>query len=171
MPTLEYAAVRIASPADIPAVKSVAELTWQDTYQDLLSRGAIDSFLQRAYSDYSLRQTLNGGGLWVLEHAGQIGGYVRLGIRDAVGDLNAIYVRPDLQGKGHGWRLWRCALAWFEARRVQMVHLTVAEANHKARSFYARLGFEEHDIRRSTLQGEALVERECVLVLPPPDLD
>lgn len=165
MPKPEYAAVRIASPADIAAVQDVARATWHATYDELLSPVSIDAFLDRAYSDYALRQTLNDGGLWVLERSGGIGGYVRLGVRDAVGQLNAIYVHPELQGRGYGYRLWRCAVAWFSARGVREVHLTVADANDQARTFYRKLGFVEGGQRRTALHGEPLVERVCTLTL------
>lgn len=165
--TPEYAAVRIASPADIVAVQAVANTTWHATYDTMLSAAAIDVFLQRAYSEYALRQTLNNGGLWVLETSGAIGGYVRLDVQDAVGQLNAIYVCPELQGRGYGLRLWRCALAWFEARQVNEVQLSVAEKNLQARGFYNHLGFEEMGERHSTLLGEPLAERICLLRLEP----
>ena len=163
----EYAAVRIASPADIVAVRAVATSTWHATYGSMLSAEAIDVFLRRAYSDYALRQTLNNGGLWVLETSGSIGGYIRLDVQDAVGHLNAIYIRPELQGRGYGRRLWRCALAWFEARRVREVQLSVAEKNLQARGFYSHLGFEETGERHTTLHGEPLAERVCLLRLEP----
>lgn len=164
----EYAAVRIASPADLGAVQAVARTTWHATYEGVLSPGTIDAFLLRAYSDYALRQTLNDGGLWVLERSGEIAGYVRLGVSDAVGRLNAIYVRPDLQGRGYGYRLWCCALAWFEARHLREVQLTVAEQNERARSFYRRLGFEEKGQRRTLFHGEPLIERVLLLPIVPP---
>jgi ribosomal protein S18 acetylase RimI-like enzyme len=169
VPKPEYAAVRIASPADIDAIQAVAHATWHATYAELLSEATINAFLKRAYSDYALRQTLNDGGLWVLERSGGIGGYVRLGVQDAVGQLNAIYVHPDLQGRGYGYRLWRCAEVWFAARGIREVQLTVADANAQARAFYRRLGFVERGERRSRLHGEPLVERVCTLTLAERD--
>ncbi len=160
-----YATVRIASPSDLTAVREVAETTWRATYRGILSDATIDAFLKRAYSDYSLRATLNSGGLWVLEEDGRVVGYLRLSVRDEVGHVGAIYVLPEAQGLGHGRRLWEGAKLWFAARRVREVRLTVAEGNERARGFYRHLGFEEGDVRRSTILGEPLDERHCRLPL------
>jgi ribosomal protein S18 acetylase RimI-like enzyme len=149
----------VATPSDIKWVQKVATETWHATYRGLLSPAAIDSFLKWAYSEYSLRQTLNSAGLWVLERAGEVVGYIRLSVRDSVGQLGAIYVLPSLQRQGLGRQLWSCALAWFEARGVTQVELTVAESNHSAQAFYTQLGFEAGELRRSSLSGEPLVER------------
>ncbi|UCH27513.1 MAG: GNAT family N-acetyltransferase [Trueperaceae bacterium] len=140
-------------------MQKVAAETWHATYADILSPSAIDNFLKWAYSEYSLRQTLNSAGLWVLERAGEVVGYIRLSVRDSVGQLGAIYVLPSLQRQGLGHKLWSCALAWFEARGVVQVELTVAEGNHIAQAFYKKLGFEAGELKRSSLSGEPLVER------------
>lgn len=162
---IRYATVRIASPPDLPEVRQVAEASWHHTYRGMLSEGAIDAFLRRAYSEYSLRQTLNGGGLWVLESCGSLGGFLRLSIQGTHGQVNALYLLPALQGQGHGLLLWDRAQAWFVARGVHRVRLTVAERNRRARRFYRKLGFQEGELRRASFFGESLDERVCVLEL------
>ncbi len=157
-----YATVRIASPMDLAAVRHVAATTWHATYRGLLSGEAIDTFLGRAYSDYSLLGSLNGGGLWVLEVDGRVVGYMRLSVQGEIGYLDALYILPAAQGLGHGRRLWESAHQWFAARGAREVRLNVAVGNERARAFYRHLGFEERGAARGTLLGEPLEERVCV---------
>ncbi len=157
-----YATVRIASPADLVAIRAVATETWHATYSAWLKTSTIDSFLRRAYSDYSLLATLNNGGLWLLEEDGRVVGYLRVSMNDDVGYLGAIYVLPRSQGRGHGRRMWECAVAWFAARGAREVRLTVAQGNEHAKGFYRHLGFEEREIHNNTLLGEPLVEQVFV---------
>ena len=156
---------REAVREDVPAVQAVARASWHGTYRGILSEGAIDAFLRRAYGELSLERTRSEGGLWVLEVVGRVAGYVRLRAQGNVGYLNAIYLLPEAQGKGYGRRLWEGAEAWFRARGIFDVRLTVAVENYKARGFYERLGFREVKSVRGELFGERLDELECALSL------
>ena len=158
---------REATRADLAAVQEVARAAWHDTYRRILSEGAINAFLKQAYSEPSLERTREEGGLWVLEVAGRVLGYVRLRERGKVGYLNAIYLLPEAQGEGYGRRLWEGAERWFRARGLHDVRLTVAVENHKARGFYGHLGFRETRRIRGELFGEFLEELECALTLSP----
>ncbi|HKI56216.1 MAG TPA: GNAT family N-acetyltransferase [Trueperaceae bacterium] len=165
-----YATVRIASPADLTAVREVADTTWHATYREILSKATIDAFLRRFYSDYRILAAVNDGGLWVLEEDGRVVGYERLSMRGDVGYIGAIYVLPESQRLGHGRRLIDTARPWFAARGASEIRLTVAEHNHAARAFYRHLGFEEHEAVDTQLMGEPLAERVCVLRLLQPYL-
>jgi ribosomal protein S18 acetylase RimI-like enzyme len=165
-----YAAVRIASPADLGAVREVAATTWHATYQEILSAHTIDAFLRRAYSDYRILAAVNDGGLWVLEEDGRVVGYERLSMRGDVGYVGAIYVLPEAQRHGHGRRLLETARPWFAARGAKEIRLTVAERNQAARAFYRRVGFEEREAVQTHLLGEPLEERVCVMPLLQPYL-
>ena len=158
---------REAARADLPAVQAVARAAWHDTYRTILSEDAINAFLKQAYSEGSLERTCEEGGLWVLEVAGRVLGYVRLRERGRVGYLNAIYLFPETQGRGYGRRLWEGAESWFRARGLGDVRLTVAVENYKARGFYEHLGFRETRRIRGELFGEVLEELECALALSP----
>ncbi len=165
-----YATVRIASPADLPAVREVASTTWHATYDVILSKPTIDAFLRRAYSDYRILAAVNDGGLWVLEEDGRVVAYERLSMRGDVGYVGAIYVLPEAQRHGHGRRLLETARPWFAARGAREIRLTVAERNEAARGFYRHLGFQEHETVHTHLLGEPLEERVCVMPLLEPYL-
>ena len=162
---------REAAREDVPAVQAVARASWSDTYRGILSESAINAFLRRAYGELSLERTRSEGGLWVLEVAGEVVGYVRLRAQGDVGYLNAIYLLPEAQGRGHGRRLWEGAEIWFRARGISDVRLTVAVENHKARDFYKRLGFREVRRIRGEMFGERLDELECAHSLFPEETD
>jgi ribosomal protein S18 acetylase RimI-like enzyme len=157
--------MRKAVPEDIEAVQEVARRSWCHTYRRILSQQAIDGFLARAYSEFALRQTINSDGLHVLEQQGECLGYVRVGASAGEGFLAAVYLVPEAQGQGYGRLLWEGARAWFEARGVRSVALTVAADNTKARGFYRHLGFEEGVTSRSAIAGEVFDEITCLLNL------
>lgn len=165
----EGACVRQATPDDIAAVQEVAGVCWHHTYRDILSRQAIELFLSRAYSDFSLRQTQGRGGLLVLEAESEgsksIRGYLRLSAENGAGYLGAIYLLPECQGQGHGRLLWEAARTWFAERSAHNVTLTVAAENGRARGFYRHLGFEEIAVSTGAVSGERLEEVTCRLVL------
>lgn len=157
--------LRNAVPEDIEAVQDVARRSWCHTYRGILSRHAIDHFLGRAYSEYALRQAIRNDGLLVLEQQAECLGYVRMTARNGEGFLAAIYLLPEAQGKGYGRRLWEGALAWFTARDVRTIALTVAAGNTRARGFYRHLGLKEGVTTRSTIAGETFEEITCTLDL------
>ncbi len=159
------ALIRLATVQDIPAVQAVAKASWHHTYEGILSKQAIELFLSRAYSEYSLRQTLNTGGLLVLEQSKHVSGYARLSLSDNFGFVGAIYLLPELQSRGYGRMLWEEAHSWFRARGVKKISLTVAEKNHRARGFYRHLGFVEGRLRQTKVGGELISELSCHLNL------
>ncbi len=157
--------VRPARPDEIAAVRDVARASWAETYRDLLGPQAIEAFVRAAYSDRSLRRSLENDGLLVLDIGGEVRGYLRLGIdADAsteehrVGRLQAIYLHPDAIGHGNGTLMWAAARAWFDARRAAEVVLEVAAGNLRARGFYEHLGFVPVETKPFEILGETIQE-------------
>jgi ribosomal protein S18 acetylase RimI-like enzyme len=62
--------------------------------------------------------------------------------QEVVGEVMAIYVRPDAWGLGFGEALMRAALARLRSGGSAEVVLWVIEENRRAIGFYERLGFE-----------------------------
>ena len=100
-------AVRPATPADVPGIRDVAARTWRTAYAELIRDADIERFLATAYGPDNVEHTLRrlGAGYLVAVNAstGGIVGYAFAGPnRDGVGELFAIYVLPEQQGKGIG---------------------------------------------------------------------
>jgi L-amino acid N-acyltransferase YncA len=59
----------------------------------------------------------------------------------AVGELMAIYIRPDMWGRGFGQALMKEALAQLRSKGSDEVVLWVIESNRRAIRFYRQFGF------------------------------
>jgi GNAT superfamily N-acetyltransferase len=56
------------------------------------------------------------------------------------GEVSAVYVRQDQQGRGIGRRLVQATAAWLHARGHTALHITTLAANAPARRFYEVIG-------------------------------
>lgn len=57
-------------------------------------------------------------------------------------ELIALYVEPDVRGRQVSNALVREGVAWAHTRGYERVQLYVTASNERAKSFYARIGFE-----------------------------
>jgi GNAT superfamily N-acetyltransferase len=60
--------------------------------------------------------------------------------------LTAMWVRPELRGRGTGGELVQQFLTWAREQRAERAEVTAYTANEGARSFYARHGFISHSV-------------------------
>ena len=131
----------------------VAHLAFLETYEEAVARP--DAFWREraagAAEGVPDRQQIVAvapGGRWVgsvvvlVEEAGSRGA---LGDVSDVrqGHLVAVYVRPEVRGRGLTERLFAYALEWaWEVAGVERVRLFVDERNGRAEGFYRKFGFE-----------------------------
>lgn len=117
--------IRPVAPADVAALLAVWRRGVEATHH-FLSPAEIDAI------EPDVAAYLAGGdGLWVLETAEGLVGFLGLD-----GDeLAALFVDPDVHGRGYGRILTGYALAHGATR------LKVNEGNPGARAFYERMGF------------------------------
>ncbi len=139
--------IRLASLQD-----PVAHLAFLDTYENAVAR--TDRFWQErtagAAEGVRERQQIiaeEPGGRWVgsatvlVEEAGAEGAMG--GVSDVrQGHLVAVYVRPEVRGRGLTELLFSAALEWaWEVADVDRVRLFVHERNGRAQAFYRKFGF------------------------------
>ena len=60
--------------------------------------------------------------------------------------LTAMWVAPEVRGKGVGERIIQAVITWAQAGGATMLEASVSEDN-PARTFYQKLGFQETDER------------------------
>jgi GNAT superfamily N-acetyltransferase len=155
-PSSQRADIRVATPADAAAIRSVQTQTWLATYPNAelgITREGLRRFLEGEHGERiaerieRTRRRIEahaaapaGGCDFVAERAGEIVGFtvafVEPGGRRLVG---ALYVLPAAQGSGLGHRLLARNLAWHG--EDQDVYLMVAAYNEHAVLFYARHAF------------------------------
>lgn len=142
--------IRPATPADIPVLQRLAELTWWATYRAIIPDEQIEYMLDLMYSPEALEaQMLVLGHRFLLaRHGGRFAGFASYGLRDvrsSVFRLHKLYVRPDCQGAGLGHKLIRAVEE--DARRsgARRVELNVNRAN-PAQHFYHRHGYRVQQV-------------------------
>ncbi|WP_106536881.1 GNAT family N-acetyltransferase [Haloactinopolyspora alba] len=64
--------------------------------------------------------------------------------------VGLVAVTEQEEGRGIGRALVERLKAWSRDRGAHRIMLDTGVANHRARSFYARLGFEEESVRLSS---------------------
>jgi ribosomal protein S18 acetylase RimI-like enzyme len=138
--------VRRAEPADAAAIAAVYVETWRNTYRGLLPDGFLDALSEEAYEE-RWRRSLAGKAsrAYVAMAAGNIAGFASCGPERAgedgyAGELYAIYVRREEQGRGHGRRLVQAAARGLGEMGFDSMIVWVLRDNHRARLFYERLG-------------------------------
>lgn len=119
--------LRRATVADIPGI-------WEVRYsvaENALTPGRI--------SDEDVRVSIEETGRgWVIEENGNI---VAFAIGNAeTGNVWALFVKPEAQGKGYGTTLHAAMIEWFRIQDVGRLWLSTGTAT-KARAFYEKHGW------------------------------
>jgi GNAT superfamily N-acetyltransferase len=119
--------LRQATRADIPGIWAVRYSVAENT----LTPGRI--------SDEDVRREIEDSGRgWVIEEDDAI---VAFGIANArTGNIWALFVRPEAQGRGFGDAMHAAMLAWLATQPVRELWLTTG-ADTRAASFYERRGW------------------------------
>ena len=119
--------LRQATVADIPGI-------WEVRYsvsENALTPGRI--------SDEDVRVSIEDTGRgWVIEENGKI---VAFAIGNAeTGNVWALFVKPEAQGRGYGTRLHAAMIEWFRSKSVDRLWLSTG-TDTKARKFYEKNGW------------------------------
>ncbi|MCO5167427.1 MAG: GNAT family N-acetyltransferase [Planctomycetes bacterium] len=151
---MEPLRLRLAAPEDAPAVAALHVATWRRAYSGLVPDALLDALSVEQWArDRRERLAAPAPGVrtWLLLREEALLGFAVTGpARDddldparAV-EVHAIYVQPDLLGRGLGRRLLEHALDDLAAAFPAAVEVTLwaLEGNVRAERFYARLGFE-----------------------------
>jgi GNAT superfamily N-acetyltransferase len=148
--------IRVATPGDAAAIRSVQAQTWLATYPDAelgITREGLRRHLEGEHGERIAERIVRtrmrievhaaeptGGCDFVAVLAGEIVGFTAPFVESAGRRrVGALYVLPTVQGSGIGHRLLAKNLAWHGDD--QDVYLTVAAYNERAKRFYARHGF------------------------------
>ncbi len=134
--------IRLATLSDIPAIRSIAENTWPDTYSNIISHDQLIYMLIRMYSDGSLQKQFNEGHqFYIAEENNHPIGFASISNDEgSIYQLNKLYVLPASQKTGTGKALINQAIEHAKKLGGTQVILRVNKLN-KAVSFYKKQGF------------------------------
>jgi GNAT superfamily N-acetyltransferase len=155
--------IREAAIGDAAGIAAVHVESWRAAYAGILPQDYLDSLepVQRGAVWKRILSSQGGRELTVVaEDSYQIVGFANVcASRDAdvtagaVGEVAAIYLRPEVWGQGGGRQLMAAALAALVEVEFSEATLWVLEANSRARRFYEASGWapdgaqKDEDIR------------------------
>ncbi|HKA48489.1 MAG TPA: GNAT family N-acetyltransferase [Candidatus Dormibacteraeota bacterium] len=142
------AMLRVATPADAPAIARVHVASWRTTYPGMLPDSYLAAMDVRDYTGRwarALSSPVSPGTVTVVEEGGEIVGFAscgrqRDGHQPYEGELYAIYLLQEVQGRGHGRALVEGSAAALAGQRITSMVVWVLRDNAHARGFYERLG-------------------------------
>ena len=138
--------VRPAGGDDAAAIARVHVDTWRTAYGGLLPDDYLAALDAGGYEERWRRTLIGGSGrVYVAEDEGRVvgfasGGRERAGEDGFTGELYAIYVLREAQGRGHGRRLVQAVAQGLREMRLPNLIVWVLRDNRDARRFYERLG-------------------------------
>ena len=146
--------IRKVGTESIATIRSLAILTWQTAYKDILTPEQMNYMLDRIYSPASLRQQITelGHQFVIIFHENVAAGFAsycpKTEATPTVYRLHKIYLDPALQGKGLGFALMNFVLNEAKSAGATDLELNVNRQN-ATQAFYKKLGFtilREEDI-------------------------
>jgi ribosomal protein S18 acetylase RimI-like enzyme len=137
-------AIRSASEAEIPALRTLAERIWRVSYAEMLTPGQIDYMLAWMYAPETIARELAEGVIWeIASHNGELVGFHSCTLESANRrlKLNKLYVLPEQQGLGFGQQLLDRVHILAAQRGARQVWLQVNKHNARAIRAYERAGY------------------------------
>jgi ribosomal protein S18 acetylase RimI-like enzyme len=128
--------VREATEADFPILEE-------------LVLAYLDEHWARPYPAPPPGPYLQDGRIIVAEADGEVVGMAKGVLRDGLGHVSLVYLKPEARGRGGGNDLVRDLVGHFREHGLQHVSLNVELPNDEALAYWRRLGFT--DYRRSLL--------------------
>ena len=163
---MSKARIRLAAPADAPAIADVRVTAWRTTYRGTIPDSYLDGMKIEdsvAIWEKVLSAAPNTTSTFVAEIDGRVVGFAS-GIMKpeaALGfdaELTGIYVLREAQGSGIGRRLVAAVAAAQRAHGATGMIVWVIASNKAARAFYERLGGDLVVEQPFTWDGMDLVE-------------
>lgn len=160
------ARIRDAQVADAVGIATVHVRSWQTTYVGIMPEPFLQSLSIEKRADAwekGLQNPIEGGFQLVAEHGGEIVGFASGGpqrgdLAGHTGELYAIYLLKEHQGRGTGRALVQDCFRRLKAMGHTKMLVWVARENHAARSFYERMGGQFLAEKADELAGQPLPE-------------
>lgn len=158
--------IRDAQVGDALGIATVHVRSWQTTYPGIMPDELLQglSIEKRAAGwERGLQNPIAGGFTIVAEEDGQIvgfagGGPERGGDPEYRGELYAVYLLQEYQGKGIGKRLFLEVIRQLKAQGFEKMLLWVARENRASCAFYERMGGTPLREKSEDMGGKPLVE-------------
>lgn len=168
--------ITTATQEDVQGIQEVLYRTWLATYPNEEFGITVDDIEDR-FNDRKREEALAkrkkyisdppiGDTMLVAKEVHRIVGLCRVIRHEDKNELVAIYVLPELQGRGVGKLLWQQAKKFFDPKKDTIVQ--VATYNKNAIGFYKKLGFQDtgkrlKDEKFKMKSGSIIPEMEMII--------
>jgi ribosomal protein S18 acetylase RimI-like enzyme len=158
------ATIRVATPADVPALSDLATRTWSEAFGSSVSSDDEAAELEKTRSERYFVDALRDKTILVAEADGALLGYVQFGdveipgVEAQAGDqgLHRAYVDSAAQGRGLGRALLSAALEHPRLVAASRIFLTVWDRNYRAVDLYRSYGFRTVGTTKLTIGSEVV---------------
>lgn len=150
----------------IPVIKNIADLTWPNTYKELISAEQLSYMMELIYSTTSLQNQIQQGQRFIVvyddDDAVAFASYSAKENSQSIFKLHKIYILPNQQGKGIGSTIINFITN--DIAPAAALQLNVNRQN-KAISFYQKIGFriiaeEDIDIGNGFFMNDYIMEMQ-----------
>jgi ribosomal protein S18 acetylase RimI-like enzyme len=154
--------VREAGVDDVREIQRVARTTWDHTYRESIPESVRAEFVSQAYSADTLRRRMESNVFLVAAEGEELLGFAdfRL-ISTTEAELAAIYILPEMQGRGIGALLLEAGIGAFPLHTSFV--LRVERDNAQAQRFYEAHGFGRTGVHTDHFYGHVVNEVEMIL--------
>ncbi|MDR2207847.1 MAG: GNAT family N-acetyltransferase [Azoarcus sp.] len=135
--------IRPIAPDDVPAIASLARMTWLDAYADIITPEQIDYMLAQRYDHARLRAETENPQKWLRQAYldGVLAGFAACETYKGEFKLDKLYIHPDMQRKGIGAALVSHVAALAREQGFPAMILAVNKQNEQAIHAYTQYGF------------------------------
>jgi GNAT superfamily N-acetyltransferase len=170
-----YYTIKTAMQDDAPDIGGIISSAWKSAYVGIVPQKTLDELTAENWTEKMAASIESGAMLARLLWQGgeAIGVAVICPARHeehrGMGEIVALYVRPEYWRQGFGAALLTDALMMLNRRGFANNYLWVLEENARARAFYEAFGFvrQEGEQLQVTLGGKELTELCYVFSGPP----
>mgnify|MGYP005840795481 CR=1 FL=1 len=151
--------IREAVEADRPALAALQAASWRDAYAAILPADCLAAPLAAELAILWRTRPLGPPNLVLIAETPRAAPAAFIAVLDLSSPsplIDNLHTRPDQRSRGLGAALMAEAARRLIAHGRTTAHLTVAEANPRARAFYARLGGTEGPVETSTHGGHPM---------------
>ena len=156
--------IRNMQLTDIEAVENVAIKSWHATYEGIIPRHIQDRFLTMAYSKEMFKQRYEKTPIYVATEHENIVGFANFSNvkKDGEVELSAIYLLPEVWGKGIGSQLLAYGI---EQLSPSAIYINVEAENEVGKQFYVARNFQVVEQFEEDFEGHILNTVRMVLKL------
>jgi ribosomal protein S18 acetylase RimI-like enzyme len=163
--------IRAATPSDAELIATVHVASWLESYGGLMPQMMLSGISARHRTEHWMQLLSEAANpvrtsVFVAEHEGAVVGFASsneqrdraLLTQGFTGEISCIYVLRSAQSRGIGGQLMAVSARALRDQGHQMASLWVLKSNHRARTFYERLGGEVIGEKKDHREDITLIE-------------